>query len=119
MSENKEIIKEEVKVETAPATEEEVLGCGTYKFRNPVLIDGELKTEIEYDLEELDGNDVVQAVKTLAENGIMVTFAETDQNYHAAIFAIAAGIDFMDVKRFKFKDFTKVCNIVRNFFLED
>lgn len=90
-----------------------------YKLRKPVEIDGELKNEIEYDLDELNGDDIALAIKELAKNNIMVGIAEMDQNYHASVFAISAGIAYEDVKRFSAKDYVKVCGLVRDFFLED
>lgn len=90
-----------------------------YVFNKPVEIDGELREKINYDLDSITGADVARAIKELAKNNIIVTIAETDQNYHAAIFAIASGIAYEDVKRFGLKDYIKVCNIVRDFFLED
>lgn len=90
-----------------------------YKFKKPVKIDGEERETINYDLESITGEDVTRAIKELAKNGIVVTIAETDQNYHAAIFAIASGLAYEDVKRFGLKDYVAVCALVRDFFLED
>lgn len=90
-----------------------------YKFKKPVEIDGEIRTEIEYDLDSITGAEVALAIKELAKNNIIVTLAETDQNYHAALFAISAGIAYEDVKRFGLKDYIKVCSLVRDFFLDD
>lgn len=97
----------------------EIVEGKEYKLHKPVLIDGEKVEVIKYDLEELDGSDVETAIKELGKRGMMVTMNETDQNYHAMIFAIASGLMYEDVKRLKIKDFNKVCNIVRDFFLEE
>lgn len=90
-----------------------------YKLSKPTMINGEEMTEISYDIEGLTGNDVAQAIKDLAKQSIVVTLTETDQNYHAALFAIASGLDYMDIRNLPLKDFMKVCNIVRDFFLEE
>lgn len=90
-----------------------------YKLSKPTMINGEEMTEISYDIEGLTGNDVAQAIKDLAKQNIIVTLTETDQNYHAALFAIASGLDYMDIRNLPLKDFMKVCNIVRDFFLEE
>ena len=89
------------------------------KLKTPVLIDGKEKTEIEYNLEALTGADVQLATKELQEAGVMVTTLEFDANYHAAIFAKAAGIAYADMSRFSLKDYTKATTKVRNFFLAD
>lgn len=88
------------------------------ELRKPIEINGELTKEIPYDLESLTGNDVSDAIKMLASRGIMVTLTETDSNYHAAIFAISAGLDFSDIQNLGAKDYQKACNTVRDFFLE-
>lgn len=90
-----------------------------FKLRKPIEIDGEMKEVLNYDLEELTGDDLSLAIKELGKRGIMVTMNETDQNYHAMIFSIASGISFEDIKRMKAKDYSNACNVVRDFFLED
>lgn len=89
------------------------------KLKKPVMIDGAEKTEIEYDLDALTGEDVQQATKELSKAGIMVTTIELDSNYHAAIFAKASGIAFEDMNRFSAKDYAKATTLVRDFFLAD
>ena len=89
------------------------------KLRKPFEIDGEMKESIEYDLDSLTGNDIEQAIADLGKKGIVIVMAETDQRYHAAIFAIAAGISFEDVSRLPAKDFAKATAAVRDFFLEE
>lgn len=88
-------------------------------LRKPVEINGELTKEIPYDLDSLTGNDISDAIKMLAKHNIAVIMTETDQNYHSAIFAIASGLDFADIKNLSAKDYNKACNIVRDFFLEE
>lgn len=83
------------------------------------MIDGEERTEIEYDLEALTGEDIQKATKELSNAGIMVTTIELDSNYHAALFAKASGLMFADLNRFSAKDYTKAVTVVRNFFLAD
>lgn len=89
------------------------------KLKTPVLIDGVEKTEIEFDLDALTGTDVQLATKELQEAGVMISTVEFDTNYHAAIFAKAAGISYADMARFSLKDYTKATTKVRNFFLAD
>lgn len=90
-----------------------------YKLIKPIEVNGEVMETVEYDLDELTGEDVANAVKELQKRGIAVLMNETDQNYHAMLFSIASGLAFEDVKRMKLRDYTKVCNLVRDFFLED
>ena len=90
------------------------------KLKKPIKIDGEEKTVIEYDFEELTGNDCQQATKELQKAGIAVIGAvELDTNYHAALFAAASGISFADMSRLSFSDYTKATTLVRDFFLAD
>lgn len=88
-------------------------------LKKPVEINGEMTKEIPYDLESLTGNDISDAIKMLAKHNIVVVMTETDQNYHSAIFAIASGLDFADIKNLSAKDYNKACNLVRDFFLEE
>ena len=89
------------------------------KLKKPVMIDGEEKSVIEYDIEGLTGADIQRATTELQSSGIMVSTVEFDTNYHAALFAKAAGLAYEDVKRFSAKDYTKVSTLVRNFLLSD
>lgn len=89
------------------------------KLKKPIKIDGEEKTVIEYDLESLTGNDCQQATKELQKAGIVVGAVELDTNYHAALFAAAAGISFADMSRLSCNDYTKATSAVRDFFLAD
>lgn len=91
----------------------------TLELKNPAMINGEEVKTIEYDLEGLTGRDSAQAINELSKRKIFVTMTEVDQNYHAAMFAIAAGISFEDVQQLSAKDYQKACNEVRDFFLED
>lgn len=89
------------------------------KLKKPLMVDGEEKNEIEYDLESLTGNEIQQASIELSKKGIMVTTIELDSNYHAALFAKAAGLMFEDMNRLSAKDYAKATTEVRNFFLAD
>ena len=88
------------------------------KLRKPFELNGETVEKITYDLDELTGNDIERAISDLGKKGIVVTLVETDQRYHAMLFAIAAGIAYEDVTRLPMRDFTKATTAVRDFFLE-
>lgn len=89
------------------------------KLKKPTEVNGETVSEIPYDLESLTGDDLANAIKMLAKHNIVVQVTEIDTNYHAAIFAIASGLDYVDIKRLGAKDYMKACNTVRDFFLEE
>lgn len=88
------------------------------KLRKPFLLDGETVESIEYDLDVLTGNDIERAITELGKKGIIVAMVETDQRYHAMLFAYAAGIAYEDVARLPAKDYSKATTTVRDFFLE-
>lgn len=91
----------------------------TLELKKEVEINGEKVTKIEYDLEDLTGADIQNAVRELGKKGIVVTVNETDQNYHAMLFAIASDLAYEDLQRLGAKDYAKACNAVRDFFLEE
>ncbi len=88
-------------------------------LKKPVDIDGEKVDKIAYDLDSLTGNDIERAITELGKKGVIVAMVETDQRYHAMLFAIAAGIAYEDVTRLSSKDFVKATTVVRDFFLEE
>lgn len=81
------------------------------------VINGETVTEIEYDLDGLTGADISAAVRSLKAIGEQVGTLELDPDYHAALFAQAAGISMEEVKALPAKDYTKAATTARNFFL--
>lgn len=102
--------------ETTAVTETE----GTVlKLSKPVEINGEMMTEIPYDLDSLTGKDIQHAVKELSKRNIQILVSELDQNYHAMLFAISAGLSFEDVSLLGMKDYNKMTSIVRDFFLQE
>lgn len=114
MSQNTE--KKEVVTTNEIATES---GVGVLKLKTPIQINGEMTSEISYDLEGLTGEDVQHAIRELTKRNIQVLVAEVDNNYHAMLFSIASGLAFEDLKRLKLKDYTNMCSVVRNFFLSE
>lgn len=89
------------------------------KLSKPFAHDGEMIESISYNLESLTGADIEKAVTDLSSKGIIVTIMETDQRYHAMLFAIASGMAYEDVKRLPMKDFTAATKAVRDFFLNE
>lgn len=88
------------------------------KLKKPAMIDGEEKTEIPYDFDELTGKNIQAAVAELRQYELVPGMVEIDTNYHAAIFAQAAGISFGDVSNFKATDYNKAVILARNFLIE-
>jgi len=88
-------------------------------LKKPVNINGELTEEIEYDLENLTGQDIQQIVRDLNKRSIVIGAVELDVNYHAALFAQAAGLSFDDISNLSVKDYNEATVRVRNFFLAD
>lgn len=114
--ENKEIKKEEVVLEEEVVEE---VAENVLKLKKETEINGELVSEIQYDLDSLTGDDVARAIQMLAKHNIVVHVTEIDTNYHAAVFAIASGLDYSDIKRLGARDYMRACNAVRDFFLEE
>ncbi len=89
------------------------------KLVKPIEIDGETKDEVNYDLENLTGDSIENAIKRMQKQGYVPTVQELDPILHAHIFAEAAGIDYLDVRRFSAKDYLNAVSAVRDFFLSD
>ncbi|WP_326514784.1 phage tail assembly protein [Clostridium intestinale] len=89
------------------------------KLGKPVEINGEVVNEITYDLEELSGGAVENAMKALQKKGYVPTVQELDPIMQAHIFAEASGLDYEDIKRLKYKDYMRATGCVRDFFMVD
>lgn len=91
----------------------------TLKLSKAIEVNGELTTCIEYDLESLQGNVIENSMKSMQKDGYVPTVQELDPVLHAHIFAEAAGLDYLDIKRLPAKDYMKAVSKVRDFFLSD
>lgn len=91
----------------------------TLNLRKPVMIDGEKKTELIYDLDALTGQHLETAVRDVGRAGVQVGAIELDPCYHMAVFAQAAGIAYEDVKRMGARDCREAIAKVRSFFVSD
>ncbi len=88
------------------------------KLIKPVLISGEEVKEIEYDLDEVTGENLENAFKEVTKSGYIVNASyELDPVVGAHIFAECAGIDYTDVKRFGMADYNRAASVVRDFFI--
>lgn len=82
-------------------------------------LNGAMVKEIEYNLDNLTGDTIENAFKTMQKVGYVPTVQELDAILHAHIFAEAANIDYLDIKRLPMKDYLKATGEVRNFFFAD
>lgn len=99
---------------------EKSLNDNYLELKKPVLIDGEMITKIKYDFESLTGKNVNAAFAAARKNGYMITGAyEMDPILGCYMFAQAAGIDYLDVKRFSAVDYKRAGSIGRDFFISD
>ena len=105
MSEKKEEVVEEVAKS----------GVGTYKFKQPTMIDGEVVTEINYDLTSLNGSAVRRAKGELSRRGYIVAANIIDEVFHAALFAEATGLTLDNVESFALVDYMEIASIVQVF----
>lgn len=106
---SKEINKEEIIEKTEQA------GAGVYKFVNPTKIEGEMVSEIEYDLNTINGKSIRNARTVLGKKAYAVTIPQFDDVYNAALFAEASGLSFESVEAFSAKDYTNVVELVKDF----
>jgi len=89
------------------------------KLIKPVMIDGEEKTEISFDFDNMPVDSLEQAVKAIAKQQHVMVVQESDPLFHLALFALAAGIDYTDAARMHTKDKLKAGRLVRDFFYTD
>lgn len=101
----------------APVEEaiEETSGVGTYTFKQPTKINGEMVESIDYDFTALDGSNIRHARSELGKVGYVVAVKELDSCLHSAMFAEAAGISLADVERFNPRDYENVADIAKDF----
>ncbi|MBN1039022.1 phage tail assembly protein [Clostridium botulinum] len=89
-------------------------------LKKPIMIDGEEKTIITYNFDELTGENLENGFKSAIKSGYMVGASyELDPVIGAHMFAEAAGIDYTDVKRMGFADYNKAASLARDFFIQN
>ena len=96
----------------------------TLKLSKPIMINGEEKKEINYDVEAVTAQDKINASKEFKKTGNMMSFQESDSDYHLYIFAQAVKkcepeIDITDILRLSAKDSIKAESKVRDYFFFD
>lgn len=88
------------------------------RLTKPAQIDGEEKTKIEYNFDDLKGDAVENSIKELQKKGYVPAVQEVDTLLYVNLFAQAANLDYEDIKRLNAKDFMKAASVTRDFFLE-
>jgi hypothetical protein len=101
--------------DTVEENTEEISGVGTYTFKKPTNINGEMVETIDYDFTALNGSNIRHARSELAKTGYVVAVKELDACFHSAMFAEAAGISLADVERFDMRDYENVADIAKDF----
>lgn len=94
---------------------EEVSGVGVYKLKCPTKIEGEVVTEIPYDLNEINGKTIRNVRTILGKKAYAVALPQFDDVYNAALFAEATGISFDSIEALSAKDFTNIAELVKDF----
>ena len=97
-------------------------------LRKPLLINGEYRKELTYDIDELDINRITKAEGLKAKIGGQdtvgtISIAQTDYALHIcigmhAIMAVNSDIEVEDLQRLKGYDLTKLAAIGQRFFIE-
>jgi hypothetical protein len=90
-----------------------------YKLKKKAFINGQEVNEIEYDLENLTKSDIDNALMECIKSNHAVVVQETDNMFHAAIFAQAAGLSLNDLNALNAKDYLAIGSKVRNFLFLD
>lgn len=116
MSEKEKI---EIGAEEQEASEEtkETKEVGTYTFKKPTKIDGEIVKEIAYDFSNINGKSIRQAKSDLQKRSYTVAVKELDECFHAALFAQASGLSLDNVEAFSAVDYMNVADIARDFLM--
>lgn len=112
-------MEKENQVQVVEAEEAVETTGNVLQLKKPTLINGEMVSEIAYDLDSIGGKEVQLAMRELNKRKLQVMVAELDTNYHAMLFAISAGLSFEDVSALGLKDYQAMCSLVRDFFLAE
>lgn len=90
----------------------------TLKLCKELDLDGNKVKELNYDFTLMTGKDLKESFKNAIKSGYVVSGSyELDPVIASYIFAEAAHVDYTDVKRLNFKDYTLMAKKVREFLL--
>lgn len=88
-----------------------------YKLLKPITFEGEEVTEIEYDLDAINGSVVIATERELGASGDIKAVPYASPEFHALIFAKAAKKPAEFVLALKAPDFVEVTSVVHLFLL--
>ena len=87
------------------------------KLKRAVMHKGEELEVLDLPLEELTGNDLIEAEKQIIQSGEAVVVTDFSRPYLIAIAARAAHIPVETLKFMDARDFTRIAGEVRNFLI--
>lgn len=87
------------------------------KLKRAVMHKGEELEVLDMPLEELTGNDLIEAEKQIIQSGEAVVVTDFNRPYLIAIAARAAHIPVETLKFMDARDFTRIAGEVRNFLI--
>lgn len=92
--------------------------AGTMELADPFMQDGESVRELRYDFSKVTGRDSMRITSQLRSEGLLSDGQQKqDPNYCAAVFAVAAGLEFHDLDRMGIEDFNEAANLATLFFI--
>lgn len=94
-------------------------GVGTYVFKKPTTIDGEVVEQINYDFNVLNGAAIRDIRTELGKRAYAASVPEIDQVFQAGMFAHASGLTLENVEAFSLRDYMAVTEIARDFLLAE
>lgn len=89
-------------------------------LKKPIMIDGEEAKEINYDFDELTGENLEEVFKEAIKNGQIISASyELDPVIGAMIFAQASNSAYMDIQRFGLADYSKASSLSREYLFKE
>ena len=84
-------------------------------LKKPVTWEGKEYTELPYDMDKLTGEDIMAAENKIAADGVLSPVPMITAQYQAAVFAIAAGVDYDMLRKLCASDFVAMTQKVKVF----
>lgn len=89
-------------------------------LKKPVMIDGEEFKEINYNFEDLTGENLEEVFKEAIKNGQIISASyELDPVIGAMIFAEASNNAYMDIQRLGLADYSKASSLSREYLFKE
>lgn len=90
---------------------------GVLQLDGTEMVGGKEVSEIKYDFTKLKGKDVAAIKMEMASDKKAAVMVETDTDFHAYLFAAAAGIAVEDVYNMSIGNYFECIGTARNFIL--